>query len=307
MKVVMNNGDMSVSTPAEGNSFNVGSDVPQNSSGIATARDRSSGASQIGGSISDDSIVTIGGMEMRVGDAVAAGAIVKNGDGTYSDNYAPSKHQSAHQSPSKPKNPLAINTPQTSQQEVIKEQVQQVPVSARLDGETEQLFQEFTASLPGAVSQHVMNTFADGQELPQSFVGQLASENHVEPYVMQEKIDAIREAFAVQAGQEIAKYGLDPTSVKEWAQENVPEVLKQAVFQQFNLRTTEGYHDVVNTYLANLDQIDPDAILDAELGEGITTQVGPDGVVLLNTPHGQFSWSGAVRAGLVNVSAVIRR
>ncbi|MET0025917.1 MAG: hypothetical protein ABW085_16835 [Sedimenticola sp.] len=304
--VTINDGQATYKVSENKNSFNTSSDVPTGASGVASARSADFGSAQAGASISADSIVDIGGIQMRVQDAVRAGALAQNPDGSYSDNYKAPQQQTAQQAPPKPNNPLRIETPRTQQQDQIQQQVDQIPAKARLQGDAESQFQEFNASLPGEVVQHAMHVMSSGQDLSDTLVGDLASRLHMEPHELRAKIEPIHEAFAIQAGQEIASYGLDPEAVREWAQENTPDLMKQASFEHFNLRSTDGYNAVAHEYLKQLDKVDPDAILNAELGEGISATIGNRGEILLNTPHGQMSWASAISTGLVNVSAMKR-
>jgi hypothetical protein len=68
--------------------------------------------------------------------------------------------------------------------------------------------------------------------------------------------------------------------------------------------TPAVYDDIANAYIERLDTIDPGAILNADLGEGVTSVRRDDkgNIVLTGSDGVTYSWKSAVRAGFVTLS-----
>jgi len=89
-----------------------------------------------------------------------------------------------------------------------------------------------------------------------------------------------------------------------WALQNHPDMYKMAVINHATKRSTKGYQEIAAKYVASLDTANPDAILNAQFGEGITASKARNGEIILHTPQGDFEWKASVRAGRVSISGV---
>lgn len=110
--------------------------------------------------------------------------------------------------------------------------------------------------------------------------------------------------FRAQALAAVARTagGVDAEAVLAWAKAEAREELDAAMRKQAYDRSTEGYRNLAARYVENLDQIDPEAVLNADYDSGITA-FQADGEVILNIPkRGQVPYRIAVREGWIRVS-----
>jgi hypothetical protein len=106
--------------------------------------------------------------------------------------------------------------------------------------------------------------------------------------------------FADQASARLANYGVENgQEFVKWCLANKAGDFREAVQQHFIRRSTQGYDALAKDYLTWLHDNDPEAILSADFGEGVRAQwMGRE--IVLNIPgHGQVSFRGAIRSGLV--------
>jgi hypothetical protein len=284
----------------EATAFSVGSDIPQQAEGIATARGGSN-ESVRGSNVTPESLVRINGMELQVKQAVNMGWLVADGKGGYVDSFDTNK-----QSQQATRNPLSVENPnQANQQQNASEDVAQGQKLQGTSDNTEESYQDLRNRVSDAQEYHMLNLMSEGKELDETLVGELASNAGVEYAQMVDRLDDIQTGFALQAGQVISDHGLNPESVRDWAFKNAPQLMRSAIQRHVMNRSTDGYNRVAQEYMANLDKIDPDAILGASLGQGIHVGRDSQDNVIVSLPGGQqMKWESAVRAGIIKLSKV---
>ena len=59
---------------------------------------------------------------------------------------------------------------------------------------------------------------------------------------------------------------------------------------------------MAHEFVQTLDQRDPDAILNADLGPGNEVSKGSRGEIVVKTKDGEMSWASAVKTGLIKLS-----
>lgn len=88
-----------------------------------------------------------------------------------------------------------------------------------------------------------------------------------------------------------------------WGYANAPELMQRAIRQHATQRTTAGYQAVAKQFVENLDRIDPEAVLQAELPQGWTAKQTKGGRVVLVSPQGrEHSWQALAKSGRLTVS-----
>lgn len=94
---------------------------------------------------------------------------------------------------------------------------------------------------------------------------------------------------------------MNDEAVIEWAREHRSDQFTKAMEEQATKRTTDGYVALARDYLTNLDEVDPDAILEADLADGLEARREGDKIILRAATGQTFDWKTAVRAGIVTV------
>lgn len=255
-------------------------DIKAHSSGRITEGRAAGRSTRVAGSLSDNSIVNVHGMETTVKAALAAGLIVNNGDGTYS---------------------VAEGRPAPADQKQDQTDPALADMEALGDKDAEASLTEVCNKASPVEVLGVVNTLAKGEGLSERLVGKIASQMGIEPGEAMERAETIHKAFIGQAMDTIGKSGLDAQEVVDWAWENKPDLMKKAISRHAADRTTKGYGDVVEAYLDGIEKTSPQTILNAQLPPGCTARQGRDGTIIINTPQGDFSWKSLLRMGAVSV------
>ena len=147
-------------------------------------------------------------------------------------------------------------------------------------------------------------TSGDG-EIDPHLINRISSEAGLEPTVMHGKIESVASAMRTQASAAVAKHGVDPEALWAWSNEpaNVG-ALQAAVRKHAMTRSTAAYGEIAKSYILAMDEHSPDAILSADLGDGIRRTYRDDhGAIVLEDANGRsYTWKSAVRSGLVQLS-----
>lgn len=215
----------------------------------------------------------IGQMELR--HAINAGFVVQNANGSYSKNSG-----QARQPAKQPVHP-DLRTEGT-------------------DKTTEDAFEIFENRTAMSTQATAIHELASNGEMSANTMNQLASDMGVEPAQMDEFVGTIRQGFERQARSAIAESGVDPDKVLQWAYAERPAQMSESIKRQLSKRNPDGYRSIAKEYLQNLDTIDPDAILNAQLGKGIEARK-VKGKVILYTPYGELPWKSAIRSGMIRL------
>lgn len=265
--------------------------------GIVATAHNSTGRPLSPDQITEESIVFVGGREVSVRSALGAGYLVRDSEGNLhepgrSPNVAPT--EDARRSSSDPGD------------EQEEEQPNQGPLPEDLEPtgneEVESIIDEVAAAAPQQEVVETIMAAANGEDLPEQSFNRIADSMGMSRDEALTQYESIREAFTEQAGQAVHEAtGLDPEVVFEWARENAKQDLAEAIRLQAVNRSTSGYREIAETYIRDLDKIDPDALLNATYPEGVRA-VERSGRIVLETPRGPMDWATAVRAGIVTIS-----
>jgi hypothetical protein len=245
-----------------------------------------SGSPVFGSAITKDSIVNVGGSETSVKAAIAAGLVQTNADGSFSVVSQAARVQAQQQ----------------QRQAQAEAQNLEIGPQEGVAPQVEDTIHTFASSVSPSTVMGAVLDFSNGQEVRDSHIHQAASEMGIEPSAVRSMVDQVRGAFETQARAVVDNCGLSSDEVFAWAYQNKPEMMKDAIHQQATMRTTKGYQKVAQTYMENLDTINPQALLNAQLGQGLKVMKANNGKIVIQTPKGQIEYRAAVRSGLIKLS-----
>lgn len=265
-----------------------------NTSGTIT-QGRTASGSPVTGGLNANSIVNIGGVETTVRAAMAAGYVQQNQDGTFSMVSQEARQQAQQQ----------------RQQEKAQAEAEALGADGSpeaVDQGTENIISTFANSVSPSTVMGAVLDLSNGQEVRDSHIIQAASQMGKEPAEVRAMVDQARGAFEAQARAVVDRSGLPADEVFAWASQDPKgrDLMKQAVHQQATMRTSSGYQKVAQAYLENLDTHNPEALLNAQLGEGLEIRKGQNGKLILKTPKGEMEYRAAVRSGLIKISKARR-
>lgn len=232
--------------------------------------------------LTDNDIVSVQGMEVSVGVAKQIGLLTEEG------KDAPTAKE--------------VSKPKAEPKPSAKEPGD-APEAEPLPGKHAEMLLETSSKAVDAGAQNAaVLDYVQSGELSEGTVGRIASSMGVEPHEARGMAQEVYSGFQQQAYQTVEKTGLNPQAVFEWAQKEAPEQLSKAMQAHAMERTTKGYKEIAQAYVSNLDTVNPDAILGANFGSGITAKK-ENGKVILDLPGvGTVDWKGALRSGLIRVS-----
>jgi hypothetical protein len=152
---------------------------------------------------------------------------------------------------------------------------------------------------PGTATKALLD-LADRGQISDVTLNAAASQAGVEP-------DQLAAAFAVsQMGfrQQFESYavdrGVDPSDFSVWARQNAETEAKAAMISHVQNRRVDSYDGLIRRYMGDLDLRNPNAILNAKLGDGMKARQGANGRVVLTIPgHGEMGWAQALRLDLI--------
>lgn len=230
-----------------------------------------------------DSIVTVDGIgEMELRSAINAGFVTKNGDGSFSAGNG--------------------EAPQEQQQE----QHDDLQGAALPEAEEAHVKQLMEAGASAGDQLAILADIAKGGGIDSHNLSRAASSIGIEPERLHGAIGKVTEYFQKQAEASIGSTigGLEPAAVWEWAWQEMPRELEKAIYDHGHLRSPRGYAPIAQKFIEQMDQHSPDAILNAELGDGIkSVHRDHSGHMVLTAANGAtMTWQAAVKAGLLNVS-----
>jgi len=236
--------------------------------------------------IGPDTLVRVGGMQTSAAVAEQLGYLVRNPNtGMYTAPTA---------APAAPQQAAQQQAPQTTQQ-----QAQVVP----MDKQTQALVDNLNRDLSSSSSTRALREVVQTGEVSHNTLVNIASELGMEPGQAAELMERVHSGYTAQAAAVISKAtGMDPSAVHDWAMANAPREMQQAMQAHVQMGDTSAYVALANRYAQSLADTDPDAVLNAEFGSGITAQRHPDGNILLNIPrYGQMTYKQAVKMNLIRI------
>lgn len=177
------------------------------------------------------------------------------------------------------------------------------PAPAQLSEETAQFLDTAEQTFGQADVLTVLNDVVKNGEVDPHALTEIASTHGMDPEQLAANISGVVGGLSDAYHNYASTYGFDSEQIIEWAQENMPDAYQRGMKDVFYTRDPRAMDDVIAAYAENLDKIDPAAILNGQLAEGMTaTYDSGRGVVVLSHPSfGQVPWQQAVRLGLVDV------
>lgn len=256
-------------------------EIPTASTGQKITQARTTtGYQRSGADISENDLVKVNGSEGRIKDMLRAGLVTKNPDGSFSITPKADPSQAPQQQPPQQTDP-------TMELEAMADPAIDAAITEVKQG-----------AQPGDVMACILSVATEGT-FSDAALSRVAAQMNLTPEEARDRAETIRGAFEAQARSVVDQTGFDSEEVFEWARQNHPAMLKDAMLRHATQRSTKGYQDIAAKYLENLDKANPQAI---ETATGVPTKRLRDGTVLLLTPHGEIEWKTAVRKGWVKVS-----
>lgn len=264
--------------------------------------------------LTDNDVIRVAGGETSVKAAIAAGLVSRNPDGslTVTRGRSPKGKGNAREARAR----SAADQQQAQQQEQQGEDHQSEDggedVEANmeaLDDTTEGVITEAAQKLSPTDVRGAIEDLAKGQYVREEAIGRMASELGIEPDDMQGRVEQVRGAMQEQAMNRMAAHGVaDAQEIVNWAWENAPEMMGEAIRTHATQRSTKGYDKVVQAYTEQLDNVAPHALLNAQPGDGIRSiRRADNGKILLTLDDGQeMEYRAAVKAGHIKLSKAKR-
>jgi hypothetical protein len=188
---------------------------------------------------------------------------------------------------------LANEQPKETPQEDLGE-----ALSDAVEADFSNLVSGSSASTQFAILGQLVN---DGEVNPNT-IGRVSSELGIHPEETQARLGKVVESFKGQAVSAFRNAGVDDSDgFVEWCQHNRADAFKEAMQNHVIERTTQVYQPLVQEYLSTIADRDPEAVVGAQLGDGISVrQVGK--TVLLNIQgYGEVDFKTAVREKFITV------
>jgi len=239
-----------------------------------------------------DSVVTIDGLgTMKLAHAEDAGFVTRNPDGSYV----------LGQGGSTP--PHFTEAADQEQRQDDDEQEHPDLKVERLDDAAEAAFSELVQHTDGGTQFVALSELIETGEVSARTLGAAASQMGIEPDQVSAKMAPVIEAMTEQANAGVAEAGVDPEAVWEWAWDNEPDALKDAMHHHATKGNRSRYAPLVQAYVRDLAKSDPQTILNAELGPNVKSiRQDEQGRIILEGVDGRtYEWSSAVRAGIVRL------
>ncbi|MGC5778331.1 hypothetical protein [Methylobacterium sp. NFXW15] len=264
--------------------LNTADALPTGASGILASARTPWGSPCINGITAKD-VITINGMEVSVGTAEMMGMVHKDVSGRYVETAGGVEQATA-------------GADAENQRQEREEQLEGL-ADPKVEADLDDLCSAVSPSLQVAAVEEIISAGA----VDTTTLNRAASEAGIEPSEMQQRLDGVLKGFEAQALKAVVGFGSDdPQGFIEWAQQHRPNDLRAAGRTQVMERSTKGYEPMVREYIASMAEHDPESVMKAEFGGGITASK-VRGQVLLNIPgRGQMTYRTALKAGLIRVS-----
>ena len=167
---------------------------------------------------------------------------------------------------------------------------------ANLPAELHSYAEQFCSAVDNATVTGAVNTLAEGGDLNEHLVGQIADQMQLEPNEVRARADQLRAAHTQQAHNIV---GENASAIFDYANQHQPALLRDAINKHVTQEDPLGYDKVVQAFWLDLPK-HPAAILTARNAAQLEPQRGRDGTITVDIPgHGRTTWAAAVRAGLI--------
>lgn len=116
----------------------------------------------------------------------------------------------------------------------------------------------------------------------------------------------LADAFGKQETEALKRLGIatpeDVHHFRAWVEADKDREYREAKHRQLISGDLGGIATLAQTYWRNLDKINPEAIMRADFGPGISVRRASNGEIIVRTPKGEVSWGAAVRTGTITLT-----
>lgn len=259
----------------------------------------SGGRALSGNEINGNSVVEIGGMKTTLRAATAAGLVAQNANGvheytakgrsfdsgTATQKPAAAKPQSPRQSPQQP-------TPQAAEQQQPEQQQEQTPTMVPLDQTGEEALSVLNAGVPsGVLRAGVQESIVNGGVSPEA-IATAAKAMGVSNEEAGKTIRAFEQSLVTQANNHV---GPQAQAIWDHARATDPAGLREAMSRHVNQGDLSGYSAIADSYIQNLDTINPGMILNSADAAKVNPRVESNGRISIEVNGKRLLWSAHVR------------
>lgn len=183
-------------------------------------------------------------------------------------------------------------------------QVERVPLG---DPKAEGALSALIGGFPNETANEIALAYSGLGEVPEEQIIRTISEGAgLSRDTAELALAGIKHEFSKQAEAAVTALGVpDVEQFSEWARLHHPERFSEAMFQHITQRTPSAYADLAKEFVASLDEVDPEAILEAKMPSGMASWKDTNtNQVMIMLPDGTtHEYRAAVRAGIIKVSA----
>jgi hypothetical protein len=138
-------------------------------------------------------------------------------------------------------------------------------------------------------------------------VEQIAQQLAAEPAQVHAAIQSVRTELREQLRSSLGLEEGELLGLEAWAMQHHPEEAKRAAREQVHRANLAPVRALLNKYLQSPDAYDPEALLNAELGEGISVTRAQDGTPLVKIGGVVMLIQDAIKAGAIRVTPQRKR
>jgi hypothetical protein len=236
--------------------------------------------------------------DTSLGAALAAGLVVESANGSF-------EYANAVGGP-------AVETARTTESETAasaddRAGEPQAPARDVLPEAQEAFFAEVTSyDTDGRVGNAVIDAIASGAQIgiDSPVIQQFAQQADTTPENALQTVAHIEGQFVKQAQQVMQEMVGDPSELYAWLNgtDEGRDAMRQAARQQLHDRSLDGWRDAAHSWIMQTARNNPERLLSANFGPGVSTKLGRDGQLMLH--HPSFGWTtfaAAVRGGLISI------
>ncbi len=266
-------------------------EVPNGEQGVLSTATRH-GVPRSADELRPDDMVTIGGYETTVRNAINLGFLSKDRVGNVA-NVSDEQIKEVDGTASAER--AAAQAAKDAQDAAAAQE------AAKLSPEAEQAAQMLATQVDQNTQIRALIELADAGQVTERAINAAASQAGIDPSEMKAALAKALDGYGGQVTSFLTERGASPDEFFRWAKTTYPTDYKAALIGHVQDRNVAAWGALADRYMVNLDHISPDAILSANFENGITARMdyGTRAVILDIPGHGSMRWSAAVRAGLV--------
>ena len=227
--------------------------------------------------------------------ARAIGLVVERNGTLYHAGDAPKGFKSASDSTAPRGNQEPDASTKTQQQE--QQQQNAAPQIERLDEASETAMTEIVSKVPESEARAFSREMIENGSLSHEGVAKVAQRLGITEEQAGQKAQALHQAYYDQASRSVGPHA---DAVWDYARKAAPQALRDAVNEQVTNGTTNGYKALNAKFMASLDTMHPDLLLQSDALKPMNVRREGDGQITLEVRPGvRTSWRNAVQNGLI--------